>query len=289
MRRSVRAYIVAGTCLILAAVAGFGLPWLLLHFEDGRQLGRIEQEEVSRLEISEQPALTIVQKVRLMQRDSTNSMVLEKGRNYTRETIWDKVDEELNTLADAGIPGLPLEMEDTEANGISENMAFSGDTVQSMEPVFLMDVEGENSFIVWQGQLYTDSGVFLDLYLDDETGKILSLSCYGGEGADTGSAAGAADSFGSYLGCYVASRNAAEPEETADMSGETKALYLEEVRNLMENGWTEEEAYAEVNEKWGLENTGYLAHVTYGDESGMEMQYEISFSGEGGSLYILPQ
>ena len=45
MKKQVKAYIIAGTGLILAAAAGFGLPWVLLHFGDEQQLGRVEQEE----------------------------------------------------------------------------------------------------------------------------------------------------------------------------------------------------------------------------------------------------
>ena len=276
MRRSVRAYLIAGFSLILAAAAGFGLPWLLLRFEDGRQTGRVEQEEVSRLEISEQPVLTIVQKVRLMQRDSTNSMILEKGRNYSQETILDKVDEELNTLVDAGIPGLPLEAERIE------NEAFF------MEPVFLMDVEGENSFIVWQGQLYMESGVFLGLYLDDETGKILSLSCHGVSDTDIGSAEETVNIFGEYLGCRVATMSS-EAAELAHMSEEMRTLYEKEVQSRIDSGSLQNEAQDQVDEEWGLPELGYTAEARYRDESGLEMQYRISFSTEDGNFLILPQ
>ena len=77
MKRHFRSsYVKAGIILFLAAAAGFGLPWVLLRFGDEQRLGRVEQEEVSQMELTDQPVLTIVEKIRLMQRASSNSMVL---------------------------------------------------------------------------------------------------------------------------------------------------------------------------------------------------------------------
>ena len=45
MGRRVRAYLAAALGLSLAALAGFGLPGLLLAAWDEQQLGRVEQEE----------------------------------------------------------------------------------------------------------------------------------------------------------------------------------------------------------------------------------------------------
>ncbi len=274
MKKQVKAYIIAGTGLILAAAAGFGLPWVLLHFGDEQQLGRIEQEEVSPMEITDQPVLTIVEKIRLMKRASSNSMILEKGRNYSRETIAGKISEELQALADLGIPGIP------EGTADADILA---------EPVFMMDVEGENSFIVWNAELYSESWS-ADLSVDDETGKILSLSCYGSMDADTdaGSGSAAAENFGEYLSCHVAQVSVSDYAPVEYWDSETQASYENEIQNQAEAGSTWEEAKEQVDEEWGLDNLGYLVNVSYGDESGLEARYWISASLENGSLEILP-
>lgn len=274
MKKHMKAYVIAGISLVLAAAAGFGLPGLLLRFGDEQQLGQIEQEKVSPMEITDQPVLSIVEKVRLMQRASSNSMALEKGRNYSQETIAGQISGELQTLAALDIPGIPENPEDAEV------MA---------EPVFMMDVEGENSFIVWNAALYAD-GWGVELSMDDETGKILSLNCYGSVEMSAGSGSGAAENFGDYLGCHVAQVRVSDyvPAEYWD-SSEMRDSYQEEIQNQAEAGSTWEEAKKQVDEKWGLGDLGYLAVVSYGDESGLEALYRISVSTESGMIQILPQ
>lgn len=274
MKRQIRAYLTAGISLLLAAAAGFGLPLLLLRFGDEQRLGRIDQEEVSRMEITEQPVLTIVEKIRLMQRPSSNSMVLAKGRNYDSDTIAGRIAEELDAMAGFGIPGTSVELEDA---------------VFSVYPVFMMDVEGENSFIVWVGEVYAADGVQIDLSLDDETGKILSLSCFGSVNEKIGSGEETADSFGTYLGCHVAAVNVSDSGAAKSLDEKAQELYENAVQNRAESGSTWEDAQAQINEEWGLENPGYAASVTYGDESGMEVQYIISVLTESESLQILPR
>ena len=166
MGRRVRAYLAAALGLSLAALAGFGLPGLLLAAWDEQQLGRVEQEEAPRLVISEQPELTIVEKVRLLQRDSSNSMPLQQGKNYRRDTVEEKMMEELDALAAIGIEGLPAGELD---------VAFA-------EVFFVMDVEGEHSCIIWNAQLYQKEGAagsLAELYL--EPFLLWIGGAYGGE------------------------------------------------------------------------------------------------------------
>ena len=243
MGRRVRAYLAAALGLSLAALAGFGLPGLLLAAWDEQQLGRVEQGEAPRLVISEQPELTIVEKVRLLQRDSSNSMPLQQGKNYRRDTVEEKMMEELDALAAIGIEGLPAGELD---------VAFA-------EVFFVMDVEGEHSCIIWNAQLYQKEGAagsLAELYLDDETGKILSLSCYGLEGLtaesveDVKKAESLIYDFADYLDCHV--------------------------------------AMTDMTDLAGLGYTGVSAAISYGDESGLEMQYQFYVSREEEVLFLGP-
>ena len=243
MGRRVRAYLAAALGLSLAALAGFGLPGLLLAAWDEQQLGRVEQEEAPRLVISEQPELTIVEKVRLLQRDSSNSMPLQQGKNYRRDTVEEKMMEELDALAAIGIAGLSAGELD---------VAFAG-------VLFVMDVEGEHSCIIWNAQLYQKEGAagsLAELYLDDETGKILGLSCYGLEGLtaesveDVKKAESLIYDFADYLGCHV--------------------------------------AMTDMTDLAGLGYTGVSAAISYGDESGLEMQYRFYVSREEEVLFLGP-
>lgn len=161
MPKKMKTWLGAGTGLLLAAAVGFILPGLLLSWQDERLLGRVEQEETGRMVITEQPELTVVEKVRLIQSDSVNYMPLTKGKNYSQSTIGEQIGKELSALSGLGLlkdtPGAPKDI--------------------FMEAYFVMDMDGEKSMIVWSGQLYLDSGLAALLLLDDETGRILGMVC----------------------------------------------------------------------------------------------------------------
>ena len=152
--------------------------------------------------------------------------------------------EELDALAAIGIEGLPAGELD---------VAFA-------EVFFVMDVEGEHSCIIWNAQLYQKEGAagsLAELYLDDETGKILSLSCYGLEGLtaesveDVKKAESLIYDFADYLGCHV--------------------------------------AMTDMTDLAGLGYTGVSAAISYGDESGLEMQYRFYVSREEEVLFLGPR
>ena len=94
--------------------------------------------------------------------------------------------------------------------------------------------------------MYADSGVQMELSLDDETGKILSLSCVGSVYEEIGSGTDAADSFGGYLGCHVASKSVSDSEVTGYLDEEMKKIYESEIQNQAESGSTWDDARAQV-------------------------------------------
>ena len=135
-RKNVRACAAAGILLFFAAAASFGLPGFLFRWHDEKLEGQVSQEEAAQMVLTDQPELTIVEKVRLMRRESSYSMLLDKGRIYSQDTIEDRILQELDTLQELGILSGELGKVD----------AFS------MEASFMMDVEGEDSAVFWTGE-----------------------------------------------------------------------------------------------------------------------------------------
>lgn len=273
-RKTVKIYIAAGAALLFAALFSFGLPGILFRWQDKKLEGQIGQEKADRVVITEQPELTIVEKVRLACRESSYSMILEKGRNYDQETIGERAGEELAELGKRGI------VNETEPELAAYVMA----------PQFVMDVEGEDSVILWEGQVYTENGMEYELLLDDETGRILSLRCYEGISLESEQQEQLVYSWGDYLGCHVASVRETEIAESSELSWKESEKFENEVQMQVEDGIPESEARADVSESWGLEKSGFSARICYGDESGWEMVYQIEYIPfSGGSLTIMAE
>lgn len=270
-RKNVRACAAAGILLFFAAAASFGLPGFLFRWQDEKLEGQVSQEEAAQVVLTDQPELTIVEKVRLMRRESSYSMLLDKGRIYSQDTIEDRILQELDTLQELGILSGELGKVD----------AFS------MEASFMMDVEGEDSAVFWTGELFTDEGRILSVTVDDETGRILELSCSGETEAGADEADSLISGWGAYLGCHVASSSVTPFPESDGAGGENLAEFEKEIEKEMSGGLSEQEARENVREAWGMEEPGFSASVYYGDESGWEMGYQ--FQAEplyGGSMQI---
>lgn len=273
-KKTARAYGTAGTALLLAALFSFGFPALLFRWQDKEREGQIGQEQAARVVITDQPELTIMEKIRLAGRESSYSMMLEKGKNYSQETIGDKAGQELEELKERGI----LNETDTEVAACD------------MSARFIMDVEGENSLILWEGQVYTESGMQFTLLMDDETGKILSLYCFEGIYLDSGGGGQLAYSWGEYLGCHVASVSETEISENSTLDGKAAKEFEKEVQMQIEGGIPEAEARAAVSRDWGLSESGFSVRACYGDESGWEAVYRLEYIPfSGASLSIIPE
>lgn len=270
MEKRIRSYVGAGICLLLAAGLSFGLPDLLLGWQDDKRIGRVEQEEAAAVVLTDQPELTIVEKIRLVGRSSSRSMVMEKGRNYSADTIEQKVQEELDLFTELGI------LSGTEGPV----------TAADLEVSFVMDVEGENSMLVWTGQVFLENGGWLDLFLDDETGKILYLMGYNGLCQGEISGEELAKAWGDYLGCYVASMAISDwddenPAEAYGYDDKTWKKYVVDAGEVNETT-----AAATGTEDVRVEKTeigqAFSGRVCYGDESGLEVNYDLySFPLEG--------
>lgn len=300
-----KGYLIGGGALFAAAAIGFGLPQLLLRWQDIRLEGKIESEESARVEIVEQPELTIVDKILLTVESDVNTMPLTKGKYFDEEEVPEQVKQEVTTLAEAGV--LP------EAAETVEHI--------SVNPFFAMAVDGERSAIFWQAEAYGDDAELM-VTLDDETGKILSLYCtvFLGELEEGGgwskvqniaqseagvqeeetaeSEAGVqemeipslnalAKSFGEYLGCTLSGLEDSESVMEVYDSEE----YRREWERLMKEGYSKQEAETRAREMFGVPEEIRMwvrGEADYTDEEGNWISYTFEYNWESGFFSVFP-
>lgn len=280
-----KGYLIGGGALFAAAAIGFGLPQLLLRWQDIRLEGKIESEESARVEIVEQPELTIVDKILLTVESDVNTMPLTKGKYFDEEEVPEQVKQEVTTLAEAGV--LP------EAAETVEHI--------SVNPFFAMAVDGERSAIFWQAEAYGDDAELM-VTLDDETGKILSLYCtvFLGElegdalESETGvqemeipSLNTLAKSFGEYLGCTLSGLEDSESVMGLYDSEE----YRREWERLMKEGYSKQEAETRAREMFGVPEEIRMwvrGEADYTDEEGNWISYTFEYNWESGFFSVFP-
>ena len=110
--------------------------------------------------LTSQTELTLIEKLKLMQKDTVTYLSMVQGKNYDRDSITVQVQQELRKLCD-------LEILDLE--GL--------DLLYSVKDVyFLIDIEdGSRAMLMWTLRIVADEGV-LTVTVDDETGKIMGIS-----------------------------------------------------------------------------------------------------------------
>jgi hypothetical protein len=192
-------YLAAVLGLLLVAAASLVLPSFAMEWQDDRQVGTCETEDTEAVVLTEQAAMSLCEKIQLMNTDTVNYMTMLNGKNYTQDTLKEKLLEELEKLEQLGI----LEDFDRESTYLKQ-----------AELIFYMDTwDSERSVMLWDGTVY-NKGNYLHFFMDDETGKILSFNQIIQEYTDA-SASGdvreyvktamdeLAENWAAYLGCQV--------------------------------------------------------------------------------------
>ncbi len=153
-------YLIAGMFLALTVLACLFFPPALMEWKDGKQTGTVELETVREVTLTEHVSMTLCQKLKLLSSGAGSSLSMKNGKNYTRDTIGDKLSEEVHALSELGI--FPdVDLEDILVGGA--------------EVAFYMDVEdSEKSAMIWSVDAAVDRNKFYFM-LDDETGKILGF------------------------------------------------------------------------------------------------------------------
>lgn len=295
----------AGGALFLAAAVGLGVPRILEWWQDEKRTSEVVSEEAEEIRIIPQQELGIADKAELAQDAAVNVVMLERGKNYGVTESMEKAESELNILSEAGV---------------LEEKWVSGTIMESeTAPLFYIDSSGERSMILWQIELYlegNENNRYVELGLDDETGKILFFSIqfmepetYNGisDGITDGNATAAkgaeaeaesmergeileklAEGFGNYLGLQKEAIRSDQEIAESQLSEETDENYEKEVRLYKKKGYSEEEARVLAGEKWGVSysvdgSTG--GQVVYREEDA-EVTYHMRLGEDGISIYL---
>lgn len=262
-------YLVMVLILAVFAVGGFMLPSELMKWQDQQRLENSETQSGEEVVLVPQTDMTLIEKMQLIQKDTVTTLPMEQGKIYDGDSVIPKMQKELQKLSGLGLPDL----EEQECFYEIEDILFLVDTR-----------DGTKSMILWNASVVADD-FRIGISMDDETGKILhlyyyekrgdvSLSAYGDKSLAIENAIGdvspvdledAAKEWGEYLGISLA--------ETYDTPNPTADIYKDrekEIKALMKEGFSEEEATHKVYEAWGLEekNENWL-YAVYEDESGI--------------------
>lgn len=149
-----------GILILLVCAGGICLPSILLGWQDEKRIGRSEAEDAQEVLLTVQTELTLTEKLNLMCKGTMNSIALMNGKNYKYNTIEAKMREEIQELEELDI----LNLQGQKLNYSGAEMQFCIDTDAEMQSLMLWVIEA------------TTEQYSLTIFLDDETGKILAVN-----------------------------------------------------------------------------------------------------------------
>lgn len=166
-----REYLIAGAVTLFIAFGCILLPPQALSLMDEQKLNQVRTEQTQEVTLSSAEVLGLAEKITLFTGKNTNTILLDNGRNYTREEMEVHVWEEMRKLQELGVLSKELP---------GEAEWYFGE----LSAVFYLNVEnGNESMIQWKVNLNSDDGssgsMSINLFLDDETGKIIALHAFG--------------------------------------------------------------------------------------------------------------
>lgn len=269
-------YLMTFVLLLAAAIAGFTMPSKLLEWEDAHRIDHLEMQSSEKVLLTAQTNMTLIEKILLLQNDMVATLAMAEGKNYTSEGIFVQVQNELQELSELGI----LELERFDFNYGIEDI------------LFLVDIQGgTQSMLLWEIYAMTGDGI-LRMAVDDETGKILTLT-YTGETAE---AVSSDSEFFDLTGESVDEEQDLPDSGQIEMIAEKWAEYLgvelvetsvfdrtivsgsdeiqKEIDQLVEKGINRETAEEKIYEEWGYAGEDFYnrrIYATYEDESGIVM------------------
>lgn len=207
-------------------IAGLWMPSYILEWQDQKKMGHLVTETADKVLLTPRTDLTMIEKTQLLKNETVISFQTE-GKNYTEETILDKVDQELEELVDLDI--------------LSDNMKNLSDyEIDELTVFFYLDMDDSSrSMRAWSIGGHNMRGSIY-LLIDDDTGKILTIYQYV-EGDFDALAVGdepdnteqeqqqyislklknIAKKWGEYLGCALAEENA----ESENIVGGENVIY----------------------------------------------------------------
>lgn len=271
-----RQYMITVFIIVITAIGGFMLPSKFLQWQDQLRLESAGAQETEEVILAARTDMTLIEKMQLIQKSSATAVSMEQGKNYTRDSIIDKAESELQKL---------IELEILNLDSVGD--MYSIDNIW-----FLVDTEdGTKSMILWIVSVYTGE-YSIGFSMDDETGKILSISqvlsqvdtssqaltqdgisnwAYDSEISieNTGSYSELkeiAEKWGEYLGLSLA-----EVYDTPNPTADIYKVREREIEVLVKKGIDKEEATQRVYEAWGIEAEESVCWLygVYEDENGI--------------------
>lgn len=155
-----RKYLITVIILAVLLVTGFTIPSKLFTWEDRQRMDSLNVMESEEVVLVSQTNMTITEKIQLLGSSRATAVEMETGKNYTAEEMIVHAQKEAKILSELGI----LESENFyPAYGI-ERISFWIDARG-----------GAKSMVLWS--VYAESdGEKLRMLVDDETGKILTVT-----------------------------------------------------------------------------------------------------------------
>lgn len=261
-----RQYMITVFVIAVTALAGFLMPSALLEWQDEQRLEASEVQAAEEVVLTSQAELTVIEKLQLMQSDTVTKLPMAQGKNYDRDSIIIKVQQEIKKLCELEI----LSIDSLERRYLVEGVEFFIDTE-----------DGSKSMMLWTVHIVNDEEV-LTVTADDETGIILSVlhtnfwknvsvsddkvSSYKVPETGDGELTDIAKKWGEYLGIDLVDTSIYDKTIVSGLDEMEK-----EVDVLVKQGLDTEEAYARIYEEWGLveEFQDRRLFATYEDENGM--------------------
>ena len=144
------------------AAVGFGFPSVISEIQDFQIERQSELLDADTIRLTMKSSLTMGERLLLVNYYSS-SVVLDSGQNMTDEEAKKQVIQEMEKFADP----------------IRERFQVSECDVENYN-IYLRMTEDESasSLVIWDFWLRDQNGDSAEVMLDDETGKILGISCY---------------------------------------------------------------------------------------------------------------
>lgn len=188
-------YIFIVILILLIGAAGFILPIKFMEWQDAKRLEKIEIEAATKVMLSTQMDMTLIEKIQLMTNEKVSKVALVNGKNYNQSNIEEKLKEELQKLNELGI--LELDVREIRYG-------------ESWLRMYVDPEDGGKSMLLWKAYLVTED-YELVLSMDDGTGKIIDIEkqYYYSQDDDfriksrADELVNIAEKWGEYLGCTL--------------------------------------------------------------------------------------
>ena len=153
--------------LLPAVLIGLFLPALQVRIQ-ARQDAGAEASGIEAVDLRVSSNLSVLEKLALFSDDTASAAVVAEGQYQTAESAAARGRDCLNALL---------------FGSTEEDADMTADLVQMSSRVYLLTA-GSDLLLLWQIAYWSDTGEQITIWLDDETGALLSMQAYVAEPSD---------------------------------------------------------------------------------------------------------